>query len=159
MNSKGTPANLKPFKPGQSGNPGGRPKKRPISERYEALAEELLPDDLRLMMKLGKGATWGDALAISQYRGALKGKSDAAREIREGIEGRATQRLELTGQDGGSVKLDLQATLGKIDEIYGLKTEGEQPKILGGGNGAGPAEAPVPALPPIRSGGFRTRAA
>jgi len=69
------------FKPGHSGNPGGRPKKRPISDRYEACAEEPLPDDLRRIMKLRKGATWGDAVAISQYRAALKGKPDAAREI------------------------------------------------------------------------------
>jgi len=82
------------FKPGHSGNPGGRPKKRPISDRYEACAEEPLPDDLRRIMKLRKGATWGDAVAISQYRAALKGKPDAAREIREGIEGKATQRLD-----------------------------------------------------------------
>jgi hypothetical protein len=71
--------------PGKSGNPGGRPKKRPISDRYADLAERPLPDDLRLMMKLEKGATYGDALALSQFRGAIKGKPKAAREIREAI--------------------------------------------------------------------------
>ena len=32
------------FKPGQSGNPGGRPKRRPISECYLELAELPLPE-------------------------------------------------------------------------------------------------------------------
>jgi Family of unknown function (DUF5681) len=36
------------FKPGASGNPGGRPKKRPISERYEELAELELPEKERI---------------------------------------------------------------------------------------------------------------
>lgn len=36
--------NLRPWKPGQSGNPGGRPKKKPITELYE----QLLNDDATL---------------------------------------------------------------------------------------------------------------
>jgi hypothetical protein len=32
--------NLKPFKPGQSGNPGGRPKRLPITEIYERILND-----------------------------------------------------------------------------------------------------------------------
>jgi hypothetical protein len=81
----------KGFMPGKSGNPGGRPKKRPISDRYADLAGYPLPDDPRLMMKLEKRATYGDALALSQFRGAIKGKPEAAREIREAIRRAAAQ--------------------------------------------------------------------
>ena len=102
MAGKGRIGNLRPpWKPGESGNPSGRPKKLPISGRYEALAELLLDEQLRSMLKLRKGSTYGDAVALGQYRAAIKGKSDAAREIREAVEGKATQRLELTGAGGG----------------------------------------------------------
>ena len=40
---RGNPEKTKPFrwKAGQSGNPKGRPLKKPITERYEALLEDL----------------------------------------------------------------------------------------------------------------------
>jgi hypothetical protein len=89
----------KGFMPGKSGNPNGRPKKRPISDRYAAIAELPLEENIRLAMKLPEGATYGDAVALSQMRAAIKGKTDAAREMREAIEGKATQRVELAGPD------------------------------------------------------------
>jgi hypothetical protein len=85
-------ANLKKWAPGQSGNPTGRPRKRPISDRYAEMVETVLPDDLRNAVGLPNGATYGDAIALSQARQAIKGKPEAAREIREAIEGRTTQR-------------------------------------------------------------------
>src|ERR1022692_3423862 len=104
MNPKGTPANLKPFKPGQSGNPGGRPKKRPISDRYAAIVERPLEEEVRQALKLPRGATYGDAIVLGQARIAIKGKTDAAKEIREAIEGKATQRIEVKDLDEGGEK-------------------------------------------------------
>jgi hypothetical protein len=89
-NSEGTR-----FKPGRSGNPSGRPRRRPISDRYAAMAEEPLEEALRLELKIPKGSTYGDALARAQWRAAIKGNTGAAREIREAIEGKATQRIEI----------------------------------------------------------------
>lgn len=43
--------NLKPWKPGQSGNPGGRPKGRLIDE---ALEELLLGNDSELALAIAK---------------------------------------------------------------------------------------------------------
>jgi len=91
----------KGFLPGRSGNPSGRPKRRPISDRNADLAETPLPDDVRQALRLKKGATQGDAIALAMARQAIKGKTQAAREIREAIEGRATQRIELGDEDGG----------------------------------------------------------
>jgi len=85
-------ANLKKWQPGQSGNPSGRPHKRPITDRYEQILETLLPDDIRRALGLPKGATHGDAIALAQVRQAIKGKTEAAREIRESIEGKTAQR-------------------------------------------------------------------
>ncbi len=84
------------FKPGQSGNPGGRRKKRPISGRYAELAELELPEEKRIKYGLPEGATYGDALALVRFDAALEGKPDAAREIREAIEGKTGQRQEET---------------------------------------------------------------
>jgi|SRR5271155_1397045 len=83
-----------PWTPGQSGNPSGRPKKRPISDRYSSYAEMRLPKELRLKLGLWKGATYGDAITKSVFDAALEGKCQATREIREGIEGRSNQRHE-----------------------------------------------------------------
>jgi hypothetical protein len=87
------------FKPGQSGNPGGRPRKRPISERYEELAELELPKKDRIKHGLPEGATYGDALAMVMFKLALEGNPNAAREIREAIEGKIRQRQEAKDSD------------------------------------------------------------
>jgi hypothetical protein len=91
------------FKPGQSGNPGGRPKKLPISERYEELAELELPKKDRIKQGLPEGATYGDALAMVMFKAALEGNPHAAREIREAIEGKTGQRPEVS--DGKQVRV------------------------------------------------------
>src|ERR1700739_2105986 len=88
---------LKPWPKGVSGNPGGRPKKRPITDRYYQKAEEPLSEKDCKRLKVPIGATWGDLLAQRQFQAAEKGSTNAAREIREAIEGRAPQRLEITG--------------------------------------------------------------
>jgi hypothetical protein len=90
------------FQPGQSGNLSGRPKKRAISDRYEIMAEQPLPKKERSDLGLRKGATYGDAIAHAQFHSAIEGKTEAAREIREAIEGKATQRVELSGSDNGA---------------------------------------------------------
>jgi hypothetical protein len=52
----------------------------------------VLPDEIRMALSLPAGATHGDAIALAQARQAIKGKTEAAREIREAIEGKAMQR-------------------------------------------------------------------
>jgi uncharacterized protein DUF5681 len=98
MAGKGRIENLKPWKPGESGNLLGRPKRRPISDRYEDRAETPLPEKERIKRRLARGATYADALALGQFNAALNGRTDAAREIREAIEGKAQQRLELANR-------------------------------------------------------------
>ena len=88
------------WKPGESGNPAGRPRKRPISDSYLAMTEQELPEELRDSLRLKKGATYRDAIALGQIRSAIKGKTEAAREIREAIEGKVTQRISLTDSEG-----------------------------------------------------------
>src|SRR5580698_1544608 len=81
----------KGFMPGQSGNPSGRPRKGLLTNCYKAVIEQPLPEDLRMGLKLPEGATYGEAIALGQARAAIKGKTDAAREIGDRLEGKARQ--------------------------------------------------------------------
>ena len=85
--------NLKPFKPGQSGNPTGRPRARPITERYANLAETPIEETERKKLNLPEGATYADALAFAIFERAMKGDIAAIREIREALEGKTEKSL------------------------------------------------------------------
>ena len=101
-NTKG----LMPWKPGQSGNPSGRPRMQPISDRYAHIAEEKLPENIRKKLKLGPGATYGDAIALRTFQAALEGDIAATREVREAIEGKAAIRVT---EERESPQFDLSA--------------------------------------------------
>ena len=95
----------KGFMPGQSGNPSGRPSRRLMTERYQGLMEQPLPEELKVALKLQPGATYGDAIVLAQARAALKGKTEAAREITDRVDGKARQQVEVSGRNGGPVDL------------------------------------------------------
>ena len=89
---------LSPWKPGQTGNPNGRPRKKPITDRYREAIEEELPDEDREALGLPRGATIGDAIAKKMARRAAFDEVravESAREIRESIEGRAPQSIDV----------------------------------------------------------------
>ena len=79
--------NLKPWKPGQSGNPGGRPKTRLIDE---ALEELLLSNDSELAL----------AIAKRLLARAKKGELRAIQLVAERVQGRPKRHLEVSGPDG-----------------------------------------------------------
>jgi hypothetical protein len=100
MAGRGRIENLRPpWKPGQSGNLSGRPKKRPITERYAYFLEVPVSDRERIKRGLPKGATYGDAIALGQMKRAIT-NTQAAREIREAIEGRALQAVRIEEIEG-----------------------------------------------------------
>jgi hypothetical protein len=85
------------FKPGQSGNPSGR-HPRPLSDAYAKLmAEKADPKLVTAWRKFGAkpGATNADIVSICLLRSAVRGKPEAAKELREGIEGKAPMRVQL----------------------------------------------------------------
>jgi len=108
----GNPPEAYRFKKGQSGNPGGRPKRRIITDEYEKVGDQPCPEKIRVRLNdqvgevvLKKGATWAQALSVRQFLEAIvKGQTISAREIREAIEGKAKIRMELSGVDGGPVE-------------------------------------------------------
>lgn len=95
LSGKGRIENLRPpWRAGESGNPGGRPKRRPISARYAAFAEIPLPEKRCRELGLPPGSTFADGVTKTLYEMAMDGRPGAAREIREGIEGRTAERPE-----------------------------------------------------------------
>lgn len=97
-NRGGVPPVEHRFKPGQSGNPFGRPRK--ITKYHEALPDRELPDVIRQQLKpLGfKGKTWGAAYAFGAGVQAIKGDIPALKEITDRVEGKVAQPI--TGADG-----------------------------------------------------------
>ncbi len=76
------------WKPGQSGNPGGRPKTAPLSNACrELLASPLAGDP--------QGRTYAEAIAETLAQKALAGDIRAAQELADRAEGRARQSIEI----------------------------------------------------------------
>ena len=75
--------NLKPWKPGQSGNPKGRPPKN-ISFTSILKAEILKsnPEDNRKR-------TWAQLIVLATMKLAIKGNATALKEVWDRIDGRA----------------------------------------------------------------------
>ena len=84
--------NLKPWKPGQSGNPGGRPKGRLIDE---ALEELLLENDSELAL----------AIAKKLLSRAKSGEVKAIQLVVERVQGKPKRQIELSGPDGGPLDI------------------------------------------------------
>jgi hypothetical protein len=76
------------WKPGQSGNPGGRPKTAPLSQACRELLAAPVPDD-------AKRRTYAEAIAESLAEKALEGDIRAAQELGDRAEGRARQSIEI----------------------------------------------------------------
>jgi hypothetical protein len=87
------------WKPGESGNAGGRPKKTPITDALRALIEEPYGGN----QKRFKGLTNARVLAITMYEQAIAGDLGAAKEIADRVQGKVAIRQELSGPDGSAI--------------------------------------------------------
>jgi hypothetical protein len=87
------------WKPGQSGNPSGRPKKLHITVAIRAELEREGPD----------GIPNDEAIARVLVELARAGNMDAIREIADRTEGKARQRVESVsdGEQGMPVSLEI----------------------------------------------------
>jgi hypothetical protein len=81
------------FKPGESGNPGGRPRIAKLSEACRAKLGALVPDD-------AEGRTYAEAIAEKLVQLALKGDIRAAQELADRAEGRPSQMAPRTEYSG-----------------------------------------------------------
>jgi hypothetical protein len=89
------------FKPGVSGNPGGRPQTKPLTDAYRALLTAPVPERLRTIRRGGKeillpeGATFAERIAYGQFLAAAEGNTAAAAEITDRLEGKVPKPVEL----------------------------------------------------------------
>jgi hypothetical protein len=75
-------ANLKPFKPGQSGNPSGRPHKKPVTEMYERIFAD--PIAMKALEKsIKKALSKGQMAMVLQLR-----------EMTDRVEGKIVQPID-----------------------------------------------------------------
>jgi hypothetical protein len=81
-------ANLKPFKPGRSGNPSGRPKSITLSE---ALRHELA----KAHPESKDGETYAEKIAGVLCKAAAEGNVNAAKEIADRTEGKPRQAIDV----------------------------------------------------------------
>ena len=95
--------NLRPWQPGQSGNPGGRPKRKPLTDAYAALLDKPIPPDMARQLKLDESTTYAQVIAMSLVREAVKGKVNAAAEVADRVEGKITQPI--SGPDEGPLQI------------------------------------------------------
>lgn len=87
------------FKPGQSGNPAGRPKGVTLSEEYRKLLATKCPFDKQ-------GRTWAAIIAERVLAAAVKGNIPAAKEVEDRVNGKALQSIELNVPNEIPVEVD-----------------------------------------------------
>jgi hypothetical protein len=87
------------FQPGVSGNPGGRPKVKPISDGLRALLDEQYSGS----EKRFKGLPNARVLALRMFELAFAGDLSAAKEIADRVEGKTVQIQQLQGPGGGAI--------------------------------------------------------
>lgn len=78
----------RPFKPGQSGNPSGRPKKKPITEMFEKLLEDT--GNMELVAK--------SVLATLQEKGMAKVL--LLDKMADRVEGKVREEIAMTVTEG-----------------------------------------------------------
>ena len=78
-------ANLKPFQPGQSGNPAGRPKSITLSETLRRELAKECPEEA--------DQTYAERIAAVLCKSAAEGNVRAAQEIADRTEGKPRQSV------------------------------------------------------------------
>jgi len=98
------------FKPGQSGNPGGRPKKQPVTDYLIDQLDQPIPDTMKQKLPpvfvevYGTDATFGQLLAFKLVTQGLKGDIQAAKEVLDRVEGKVKQSVAMGAEGGGPIQ-------------------------------------------------------
>ena len=100
--SQGNPPVETRFKPGQSGNPGGRPKGRSLTARLRELLEKGEING----KPIPGGRQVADLVVEAMVKGAIKGNSKLIVEVLDRNDGKVPEKHEHMGPDGGPMAFD-----------------------------------------------------
>jgi hypothetical protein len=102
------------FKPGKSGNPKGRPKKRPAA----VSAFDVVLDQILTIQQNGveREFTVEEGLQLQTYQAALKGKRQAVRTVLKWIEKREKALAKLGPPDTAGPSLEFQYEADNAEE-------------------------------------------
>jgi uncharacterized protein DUF5681 len=127
-------ANLHHFRKGQSGNPGGRPKTL-ITDAYRRVAKKKYPND-------PENRTYAQLVAEGQFKAAIKGKTEAAKEITERLEGKVPQATHVSGGVGADGQaLPIPVSLDVHERIRAVLRRLKDREANAGGSGSLPDSA------------------
>jgi hypothetical protein len=105
------PENLKPFPPGISGNPNGRPKGRSLTARLRDLLDQYELEG----KQIPDGKQVADLVVEGLVIGAAKGNSRNLQELFNRVEGKVTDRVEHVGGNGGPIEFN--ATVRQVADV------------------------------------------
>jgi hypothetical protein len=100
---RGNPKKIAPFKwkPGQSGNPKGRPRKEPLTDILRAVLAEKIPH------AQGEQQSLAHALVRNWVLEAIRTKdTPTISEIFNRIEGKLRDRIALGGEEGEPIRIE-----------------------------------------------------
>src|ERR1700723_1494980 len=106
QNTAGNKTGLRPpWKPGQSGNPGGRPKRLKVTDYVAEQLDGPIPEAMLGAMKegaravffevYGQNPTFGQMIAFKLVQMSAKGDMFAMRELLDRVEGKVPQKADL----------------------------------------------------------------
>jgi hypothetical protein len=113
------------FKPGQSGNPAGRPKSITLSEALRLELAKILPNDTQ-------ERTFAEVIAQSLVRAAVTGNILAAKEIADRTEGKPKQAVDMTMNVNDWRELARQHGVSQDDVIREAQRIIEESSVIGG---------------------------
>jgi hypothetical protein len=125
---RGNPTKIKPFHWPKvvSGNPVGRPRKKPLTELYVAFADlqvDELPLRIRKRLKDREGLPLAANGVLGLYLAMGEGSHSAAKELRQGVEGKLTEKIDLTIDVNRDVVERLQAARTRLANAERLQTK------------------------------------
>lgn len=92
-------ANLKQFRPGESGNPSGKPEgTKDRATVYRPLLDMVIEVADPTVKGATKWVTLYEAMALGQIQSAMKGNTRAWQEIQDSLHGKLTDKTEHSGE-------------------------------------------------------------